>query len=158
MTVIWGMLASIVSNFCCCHRHDAGMLACLFYSFIKGQRHRQLFFAMDILPFRALTPRVCDCVLLQLISKSCQSCIKMTHQLCNYRARWCLTFSSLFVFFLLFSLIALLLHGAEMLPQRRWLPLTLRSIWQQVLSFDRGSQLWREEHAFGRSMCSVNVC
>lgn len=97
MTVIWGMLASIVSNFCCCHRHDAGMLACLFYSFIKGQRHRQLFFAMDILPFRALTPRVCDCVLLQLISKSCQSCIKMTHQLCNYRARWCLTFSSLFV-------------------------------------------------------------
>lgn len=97
MTVCSGMLASIVSSFCRCHRHDTGMLASLFYSFIKGQSRRQLFFAMDILLFRALTPRVSDCVLLQLISKSCQSCIKMTHQLCNYRARWCLTFSSLFV-------------------------------------------------------------
>lgn len=30
---------------------------------------------------------------------SCQDCIKMTLQLCNYRARWFLTFPSLFVLY-----------------------------------------------------------
>lgn len=35
VTVNWGMLASIVSSFCCCHKDDTGMLASLFYSLLK---------------------------------------------------------------------------------------------------------------------------